>query len=39
MADTLNPLKSAQNQIKKACQKLNLDPAVYEILKEPQRFI
>ncbi len=39
MADTLNPLKSAQNQIKKACQKLNLDPAVYDILKEPQRFI
>ena len=39
MTDTLNPLKSAQNQIKIACQKLNLDPAVYEILKEPQRFI
>ncbi|MDU3198987.1 MAG: Glu/Leu/Phe/Val dehydrogenase [Anaerococcus hydrogenalis] len=39
MTDTLNPLKSAQSQIKIACQKLNLDPAVYEILKEPQRFI
>lgn len=39
MTDTLNPLKSTQNQIKIACQKLNLDPAVYEILKDPQRFI
>ena len=39
MTDTLNPLESAQLQIKKACEKLNLNPAVYEILKEPQRFI
>ena len=39
MADTLNPLQAAQLQIKKACEKLKLDPAVYEILKEPQRFI
>ena len=39
MTDTLNPLKSAQNKIKIACKKLNLNPAVYEILKEPQRFI
>lgn len=39
MTDTLNPLESAQLQIKKACEKLNLNPAVYEILKQPQRFI
>ena len=39
MTDTLNPLESAQLQIKKACEKLNLNPAVYEILKEPQRVI
>lgn len=39
MTDTLNPLESAQLQIKKACEKLNLNPAVYEILKEPQRII
>ncbi|MDU5913897.1 MAG: Glu/Leu/Phe/Val dehydrogenase [Anaerococcus vaginalis] len=39
MTDTLNPLESAQLQIKKACKKLNLNPAVYEILKEPQRVI
>ena len=39
MTDTLNPLESAQLQIKKACDKLNLNPAVYEILKEPQRVI
>ncbi|WP_276876527.1 Glu/Leu/Phe/Val family dehydrogenase [Anaerococcus hydrogenalis] len=39
MTDTLNPLQAAQLQIKKACEKLKLDPAVYEILKDPQRFI
>lgn len=39
MTDTLNPLESAQLQIKRACEKLNLNPAVYEILKQPQRFI
>lgn len=39
MTDTLNPLESAQLQIKKACEKLNLNPAVYEILKQPQRFM
>lgn len=39
MTDTLNPLESAQLQIKKACEKLNLNPGVYEILKEPQRLI
>ena len=39
MSETLNPLKSAQIQIKKACDMLKLDPAVYELLKEPQRVI
>lgn len=39
MSETLNPLQSAQLQIKKACEKLELDPAVYELLKEPQRVI
>ena len=33
--ENLNPLESAQMQIKIACDKLQLDSAVYEILKEP----
>ncbi len=37
--DNLNPLQSAQRQIKMACDELDLDPAVYELLKEPQRVI
>ncbi|MDR7869563.1 MAG: Glu/Leu/Phe/Val dehydrogenase [Tissierellaceae bacterium] len=37
--EILNPLESAQKQIKTACDKLQLDPSVYEILKEPQRVI
>ncbi|MBZ2174888.1 Glu/Leu/Phe/Val dehydrogenase [Schnuerera sp. xch1] len=37
--ENLNPLKNSQNQVKAACDKLALDPAVYEILKEPQRVI
>lgn len=36
---TVNPLESAQLQIKKACDALELEPAVYELLKEPQRVI
>lgn len=39
MTETLNVLESARLQIKKASEKLNLDPAVYELLKEPQRVI
>ncbi|MGN9165597.1 Glu/Leu/Phe/Val family dehydrogenase [Tissierellaceae bacterium HCP3S3_D8] len=39
LKDNLNPLESAQNQIKVACDALNLDPAVYELLKEPKRVI
>lgn len=37
--DTLNPLISAQMQIKAACDKLKADPAVYEILKNPLKTI
>ena len=37
--DNLNPLENAQMQVKAACDALGLDPAVYEILKEPQRVI
>lgn len=34
---TLNVFEIAQNQIKNACDKLNTDKAVYEILKNPMR--
>ena len=37
--ENLNPLESAQKQIRLACDELGLDPAVYELLKEPQRVI
>lgn len=37
--ENLNPLESAQLQVKTACEALDLDPAVYELLKEPQRTI
>ena len=37
--ETLNPFEIAQKQIKSACDKLNADPAVYEILKNPQRIL
>lgn len=37
--ENLNPLENAQRQVKIACDALGLDPAVYEILKEPQRVI
>ena len=37
--ETLNPFEIAQKQIKSACDKLNADPAVYEILKNPQRVL
>lgn len=39
MTDTLNPLVAAQAEVKAACEKLGADPAVYELLKEPQRVI
>ena len=35
--ENLNPLESAQKQIKITCDKLGLEPAVYEILKEPKK--
>jgi len=37
--ENLNPFLSAQRQVKEACDKLNTDPAVYEILKQPQRVL
>lgn len=37
--ENLNPLENSQKQVKAACDALGLDPAVYEILKEPQRVI
>jgi len=37
--ETLNPLESAQLQVKKACDALNLGNDVYELLKEPERMI
>ena len=37
--ETLNPFEIAQKQVKSACDKLNADPAVYEILKNPQRVL
>ncbi|MGN9164315.1 Glu/Leu/Phe/Val family dehydrogenase [Tissierellaceae bacterium HCP3S3_D8] len=37
--EMLNPLESAQKQVKIACNKLGLESSVYELLKEPQRVI
>ncbi|BBM35970.1 Glu/Leu/Phe/Val family dehydrogenase [Pseudoleptotrichia goodfellowii] len=37
--ETLNPFEIAQKQIKTACDRLNADPAVYEILKNPMRVL
>ncbi|NMR96009.1 Glu/Leu/Phe/Val dehydrogenase, partial [Vibrio parahaemolyticus] len=37
--EILNPLESAQKQVKDACDALGLEPSVYELLKEPKRFI
>lgn len=37
MSETLNVFEIAQQQIKDACDKLKLKPAVYEILKQPMR--
>lgn len=37
--EMLNPLQSAQRQVKIACDALGLEPSVYELLKEPQRVI
>ena len=37
--ETLNPFEIAQKKVKSACDKLNADPAVYEILKNPMRVL
>ncbi len=37
--DNLNPLLNAQKQVKEACDKLGMDPVVYEILKQPLRVL
>ncbi|MDO5690515.1 MAG: Glu/Leu/Phe/Val dehydrogenase [Tissierellia bacterium] len=39
MMKEYNPLHSAQLEIRKACDLLKLDEAVFELLKEPQRVI
>lgn len=39
MSGEYNPLESARLEIRKACELLGLDPAVYELLKEPKRVI
>jgi len=36
---TLNVFEIVQGQIKEACDALGLEPAAYEILKQPQRFM
>ena len=33
MSDIVNPLQVAQAQLKQACDQLNLDPGVYELLE------
>ena len=37
--ETLNPFEIAQKQVKTACDRLNADPALFEILKKPQRVL
>lgn len=37
MTEAMNPFLNAQKQIKAACDQLGLEPAVYEILKQPMR--
>ncbi|MCB2288206.1 Glu/Leu/Phe/Val dehydrogenase [Clostridium sp. CS001] len=37
--ENLNPLEAAQSQVQKACDALNLDAEVFELLKEPKRMI
>ncbi len=36
---TLNPFEIAQHQVKNACDQLQADPAVYELLKQPMRVL
>ena len=37
MTEAMNPFLNAKKQIKAACDQLGLEPAVYEILKQPMR--
>ncbi len=37
--ENLNPLVAAQARVKSACDKLGLEPNVYEILKKPARIV
>lgn len=39
MNDNLNPFLNAQKQLKDACDKLGLDAAVYEQLKQPKKVL
>ncbi len=39
MAKELNVFEMAQAQVKNACDKLGMEPNVYELLKEPQRVL
>lgn len=39
MTEELNPLNIVVGQIKDACEQLDLEPAVFEILKQPQQFM
>jgi glutamate dehydrogenase len=37
--ESLNPYLNAQAQVKNACDKLGIEPAVYELLKQPQKVL
>lgn len=37
--EMISPLENAQLQVRNACESLNLDASVYEMLKEPKRVI
>jgi len=39
MSDNLNPLIMAQQQVKDACDRLDMPASVYEILKNPQKVL
>ncbi|MDO5047547.1 MAG: Glu/Leu/Phe/Val dehydrogenase [Anaerococcus sp.] len=39
MSEKLDILEAVRNEYKQACESLNLDPAVYEILKDVERII
>lgn len=37
--ETSNPFHTAQQQLREACEKLELEPSIYELLKEPARVL